>query len=227
MLVWSFVAALITDAHSPKDIPKLALLPPSNEPEAPNPVRPADGKILLPSSYASFCATCEYTKPDRTHHCRHCGKCILRFDHFCLWLNRCIGEGNYKPFILSLFYGVILALFGDITLAQQLIYDAANGTLFWNELQMLIAFVISFGFSMAVLGLLFFHLRLVSINQTTLEKLDAEQKRQSWYNPYDLGSVWANWKAVLGPRPWLWFLPIEDKTMEPGIWFPRNHSIRI
>jgi palmitoyltransferase len=27
-----------------------------------------------------WCRFCEINKPDRTHHCRHCGTCVLQFD---------------------------------------------------------------------------------------------------------------------------------------------------
>lgn len=27
-----------------------------------------------------WCQHCKIIKPDRTHHCRHCGTCILQFD---------------------------------------------------------------------------------------------------------------------------------------------------
>lgn len=27
-----------------------------------------------------WCRFCEIVKPDRTHHCRHCGTCVMQFD---------------------------------------------------------------------------------------------------------------------------------------------------
>ena len=27
-----------------------------------------------------WCRLCEINKPDRTHHCRHCGTCVMQFD---------------------------------------------------------------------------------------------------------------------------------------------------
>jgi palmitoyltransferase len=46
-----------------------------------------------------FCFKCDKFKPDRTHHCLICNKCILKMDHHCPFLGICIGYYNYKVFI--------------------------------------------------------------------------------------------------------------------------------
>lgn len=50
------------------------------------------------------CNKCFLIRPDRSHHCSICNKCILKLDHHCPWVNNCIGFYNYKYFILMLFY---------------------------------------------------------------------------------------------------------------------------
>jgi DHHC palmitoyltransferase len=57
-----------------------------------------------PSPDASFCEKCEAIRPPRCHHCRICNRCILQFDHHCVWLNNCVGYSNVRSFILALVY---------------------------------------------------------------------------------------------------------------------------
>nr|OQO30245.1 hypothetical protein B0A51_01793 [Rachicladosporium sp. CCFEE 5018] len=51
-----------------------------------------------------YCKKCQTLKPDRSHHCSSCGKCVLKMDHHCPWLVTCAGLRNYKPFLLFLIY---------------------------------------------------------------------------------------------------------------------------
>ncbi|CAF0947438.1 unnamed protein product [Adineta ricciae] len=44
------------------------------------------------------CKKCSINKPPRTHHCRWCNACVLRFDHHCPWLNNCVGFYNHRYF---------------------------------------------------------------------------------------------------------------------------------
>lgn len=37
------------------------------------------------------CHICKLRKPDRTHHCSQCGRCVLKMDHHCIWVNNCVG----------------------------------------------------------------------------------------------------------------------------------------
>ena len=36
-----------------------------------------------------------------SRHCLLCCKCVHHFDHHCRWLNNCIGDANYKSFLVS------------------------------------------------------------------------------------------------------------------------------
>ncbi|MES1911494.1 MAG: hypothetical protein MHM6MM_003915 [Cercozoa sp. M6MM] len=55
----------------------------------------------LPTS-AHFCYSCFLWRPPRSKHCRFTGRCVPRYDHFCLWLRRAIGRDNHRAFLLFL-----------------------------------------------------------------------------------------------------------------------------
>lgn len=55
---------------------------------------------------------CIVAQAARTKHCRRCGKCIVGFDHHCLWLNTCVGARNYRVwvvFVASLFVWAVVS----------------------------------------------------------------------------------------------------------------------
>jgi len=46
------------------------------------------------------CVLCDVLRPERAHHCRSCGVCVLRMDHHCPMVGNCIGWRNHKYFVL-------------------------------------------------------------------------------------------------------------------------------
>lgn len=59
------------------------------------------------------CISCSHTKrPMRCHHCKVCNRCILQYDHHCLWLNNCIGYNNYRSFVMLLIYMTAGCMYG-------------------------------------------------------------------------------------------------------------------
>ncbi|KAI0982258.1 hypothetical protein GJ496_000690 [Pomphorhynchus laevis] len=57
-----------------------------------------------PNSEIFICLKCMCVKPQRTHHCSVCNRCIQRMDHHCPWINNCVGQRNQKYFVLYAFY---------------------------------------------------------------------------------------------------------------------------
>ena len=54
-----------------------------------------------------YCPKCRADKPERTHHCKTCGRCILKMDHHCPWTMNCIGYRNMPHFVRFLFWVLI------------------------------------------------------------------------------------------------------------------------
>ncbi|KAL1354312.1 hypothetical protein AAHE18_05G033000 [Arachis hypogaea] len=44
------------------------------------------------------CSYCNVEQPPRSKHCHDCDKCVLQFDHHCVWLGNCIGQDNHCRF---------------------------------------------------------------------------------------------------------------------------------
>ncbi|KAL2086769.1 hypothetical protein ACEWY4_017828 [Coilia grayii] len=57
-----------------------------------------------------FCTVCEAEVGPKAKHCWACNKCVMDFDHHCMWLNTCIGRRNYWFFFVMVSSGVILLL---------------------------------------------------------------------------------------------------------------------
>jgi hypothetical protein len=58
-----------------------------------------------------YCPKCLIKKKKFTVHCFICDVCIEDFDHHCYWINKCVGEKNYKIFILFLVFNLFNIIF--------------------------------------------------------------------------------------------------------------------
>jgi hypothetical protein len=66
----------------------------------------------FPSPDATYCYKCGIVRPARCHHCSTCHRCVLGFDHHCVWLNNCIGYNNYRSFLLTLLFLMLSCWYG-------------------------------------------------------------------------------------------------------------------
>jgi len=154
------------------------------------------------------CWKCSSLKPVRAHHCSICRKCILKMDHHCPWVANCVGFYNYKFFCLFIFYaeiGCIIFLIGVWRSVTELFSggDDAKATA-----SRLFATVFTFTFALTLLFFGGFHISLVLRNTTTLEANEI--------NRFNKGSFYYNWVSVFGPRPSLWFLPVQTVERHKG-----------
>ena len=186
----------------------------------------------FPSVDPTPCKKCNITRPARCHHCKACSRCVLEYDHHCVWLNNCIGYNNYRYFFCTLLFLVVGCWYGSALLfwpfveplkAQiykhgiKSLYQSEDGIMgvppLWVvvrqafttglEEQLVVRLVYPLLFSVGISLSIFlgYHIRLVCIARTHLERKIAAEKGATWessWNPFDQGSV-KNIKAVLGP----------------------------
>lgn len=68
------------------------------------------------NQHKRICRRCSSYKPPRAHHCSICGRCVIKMDHHCPWVNNCVGIGNHKFFLLFIFYTFVSCMFSLVLL---------------------------------------------------------------------------------------------------------------
>ncbi|XP_057459082.1 probable protein S-acyltransferase 16 [Lotus japonicus] len=165
-----------------------------------------------------YCQKCSHYKPPRAHHCRVCKRCVLRMDHHCIWINNCVGHGNYKVFFIFVMYAVIACVYSLVLLVGSLASDHITDEK--NDGSFRTVYVVSglllVPLSIALCVLFGWHIYLILHNKTTIEyhegvrALWLAEKGGSLYNhPYDLGP-YENLQSVLGPNILSWLWPTTD-----------------
>lgn len=77
---------------------------------------PGDEKELFSSiengilDNREYCTTCLIKKPLRSKHDRMTGRCVGKFDHYCIWMNMPIGYKNHRSFMLFCYIHIICQL---------------------------------------------------------------------------------------------------------------------
>jgi hypothetical protein len=54
-----------------------------------------------------WCKKCSAWKPPRAHHCSMTRRCVLKMDHYCVWVGNTVGLLNYKHFVLFLLWASV------------------------------------------------------------------------------------------------------------------------
>lgn len=162
-------------------------------------------------AYLQFCKVCEGFKAPRSHHCRKCGRCVLKMDHHCPWINNCVGHANHAHFTAFLYFSVSGSLQATAIMGCTLyrafyrawyIQHMQNSLIYTTSIHFtvttLILTVFAIGLSIGVVlsvgALLFFQLRSILRNKTGVEEWIVKKaiyRRQPYDEnfifPYDLG----------------------------------------
>lgn len=164
---------------------------------------------------------CNVWKPDRTHHCSICNRCILNMDHHCPWINNCVGFYNRKFFIQLLSYVYLsllcVVLFTIVEIIMRLLHIIHEPSLIGWTWYFASGIFISIAWCLALLlictltNFIKFHMKLVLENYTTIENLEREEGAKS---KFDIGRR-RNWEQVFGSNAWMWWLPMHTQASRP------------
>ncbi|KAJ7472632.1 DHHC palmitoyltransferase-domain-containing protein [Mycena latifolia] len=168
---------------------------------AKKPPRTATGRgvaeaVVVARAAVTKCRRCGQQKPERTHHCRICNRCVLKYDHHC----PCAGESVRRPAqraALRALHGVVLACASLVATGVPHALVALGAGDFY-EVPLPIAFVLIYilaaVMALAVGIMCAFHLWGAAHDETTVEghgfevyRRVARGRGEVFVNSYDLG----------------------------------------
>ena len=150
---------------------------------------------------ARLCRKCSGRKPERSHHCSVCKKCVLKMDHHCPWINNCVGHANHRYFYLFLCYlsgGCILFALSTFSIFYRkfvLLEDSTDWPPISNSFVLfLFIYLCSVLLGLTLIGMTIWHTFLIGSSQTTIEyNINSDMKEtarvtgQVFRHEFDLG----------------------------------------
>ena len=116
-----------------------------------------------------YCAICKIIRPRRSKHCYECGKCIIKYDHHCIFTANCVGANNHCLFVVYLLIQVLFCCWSWPLSIDSVIFGFGNVEQI-GCIQLFYRFICCVAISFASIGLMLlfaFHCYLIVTNQTT------------------------------------------------------------
>ncbi|KAG1896241.1 DHHC palmitoyltransferase-domain-containing protein [Suillus fuscotomentosus] len=131
--------------------------------------RPSTTPVLTPEY--RFCNRDRIIKPPRTHHCRACGTCVLKYDHHCPWVGHCVGAYNHKFFVNFVQWASILSFWMFATVLGLNIRSRTRPSAPALNPQYIVLLAQTALFGLFCFLMFLTQLQLIMLNQTTVESL--------------------------------------------------------
>ncbi|WVW83945.1 hypothetical protein I302_105968 [Kwoniella bestiolae CBS 10118] len=150
-----------------------------------------------------YCETCQSYRPPRSSHCRLCGNCVDGIDHHCSYLHSCVGKRNYFSFFVLLVSATIsdiyIIVFSAIHFSMLCHHDNISfGKALSESPGAAVSFLLGVLLILPIMFLLWYHLRLLLYNITTVEQIRANTSRNLFVtsqrpdNPFGSNSLFDN-----------------------------------
>lgn len=159
-------------------------------------------------------------------------------DHHCPWMANCVGHFNYKYFVLFLLYMTLSCFYIVVVTGFPTQYGGLPRKMivpYIGKGAIEFCMLLCCSVTVAVGGMLIWHLYLIATQQTTIEfyqnavmKRAAKKRNLTWVNPYDV-SISSNFDGVFGKNslPWRWLMPSTTPPPGDGTSFTIRPDIRM
>ncbi|QPG75378.1 hypothetical protein FOA43_002731 [Brettanomyces nanus] len=154
-----------------------------------------------------YCRKCRAEKPERCHHCKTCGRCILKMDHHCPWTMNCVGFRNLPHFTRFLMWLLIacfmtLKYYGSRLWSYYKMRNLPFYLISRTEMVLVIVNFIVVAFVEFTLALLFMRTinGLIS-NVTTIEDWEQDRMHHVFFRDAFWDKVRKNYNDVHGGKP--------------------------
>ena len=156
-----------------------------------------------------YCKHCKIFKPDRAHHCRKTGACVLQMQSYVPWFDCTVDVRNVKLFYLAQIYFVLINGSVSFLSARHLVRKSSYEI---SDLHSaLVCIVCSVPACFVAMMFVRFNLMCSLKGYTLIEYMEKPYSKQGsmWKasSPYDTG-LFRNLQTVFGPIPLFWPLPV-------------------